>query len=61
MKGTTDVKISLYPRDDLRVGTARPASCGAIVAAKPELHAILTWSQTEFDRVWMLAMAGHLK
>jgi hypothetical protein len=61
VKGVTEVKISLYPKDELQVGTARPASCGAIIGAKPELHAIITWSQMEFDRVWTLAMSGHLK
>ena len=58
VKGVTDVKISLYPKDDMRVGTARPASCGAIIGAKPELHAAITWPQVEFDRVWTLAIAA---
>jgi len=43
------------------VGTARPASVAAIIGAKPELHAILTWSHAAFDRVWALALSGHLK
>jgi hypothetical protein len=45
----------------LEVGTARPASVGAIVQARPELHAVITWSQVEFDRVWTMALGGHLK
>jgi hypothetical protein len=61
VKSVTDVKVSLYPQDDVRVGTARPASCGAIIGAKPQLHAIITWPQVEFDRVWTLATSGHLK
>jgi hypothetical protein len=61
VKGVKDVKISLYPQDKPEVGTARPASVGAIIQARPELHAVLTWSHVEFDRVWMLAVSGHLK
>jgi hypothetical protein len=61
VKDVTDVKISLYPKDEVQVGMARPASCGAIIGAKPALEAIITWPQMEFDRVWTLAMTGHLK
>lgn len=35
VKGVRDVVLSLYPRDKLEVGTARPASVGAIIATKP--------------------------
>ena len=45
----------------MRVGTARPAACGSIIRVKPELHAVISWPQGEFDRLWSLALAGHLK
>src|SRR4051794_11556403 len=61
LKGVTDVKISLYPKDEVQVGTARPASCGAIISAKPTLEAIIAWPQLEFDRLWTTAITGHLK
>jgi hypothetical protein len=32
-----------------------------MVGAKPERHAVLTWSHAEFDRVWVLAWSGNLK
>ena len=61
IKDVADVRLSLYPDDDLRVGTARPASVGAILSVRPELHAVLAWPQREFDRLWGLAVGGHLK
>jgi hypothetical protein len=61
VKGVKDVKISLYPQDKVVVGTARPASVGAIVGARPTLHAVISWPHVEFDRVWTLAIGGHLK
>ena len=61
VKGITDARISLYPRDDMQVGTARPACCGAIIGLKPVLEAVITWPHMEFDRLWALAMTGHLK
>src|SRR5262245_12475531 len=45
LKGVRDVLISLYPRDKMEVGTARPASCGAIIRVRPELQFVITWPQ----------------
>ncbi|MGB2714763.1 MAG: hypothetical protein WBC51_11320 [Vicinamibacterales bacterium] len=61
VKGVTDVKISMWPRETVEIGTARPASIGAVLGARPELAFGLTWPQQEFDRVWNLALSGHLK
>lgn len=57
----TEVRISMYPSEPVHVGTARPASVGAIIQVKPELSVVLTWSHVEFDRAWALALAGQLK
>ena len=57
VRDVREVKISMLPKDALQVGTARPASVGAITQARPLLHAVLTWSHVDFDRVWALAMA----
>ena len=35
VRDVKDVVISLYPKDELVVGTSRPAACGAIVGARP--------------------------
>ena len=61
VKGVTDVKISMWPKETTEVGTARPASVGSVLGARPELSFGLTWPQAEFDRVWTLALSGHLK
>jgi hypothetical protein len=42
-------------------GTARPASVGAVLGAMPELSFGLSWLPDAFDRVWALALSGHLK
>ena len=60
VKGVRDVVISLYPKDKLEVGTARPASCGAIIRARPELQFVITWPQHEFDRLWGLVLGNRL-
>jgi hypothetical protein len=61
VKGVTDVKISLYPRGQVEVGTARPASVGAIIQTRPLLDVVISWPHADFDRVWTLAIGGHLK
>jgi len=61
VKGVTDVKISMWPRETVEIGTARPASVGSVLGARPELAFGLTWPQAEFDRVWNLAISGHVK
>jgi hypothetical protein len=61
LKGVTDAKISMWVRDDIKCGTARPACVGSVLGAKPELHFGLTWPRREFDQVWTLALSGHLK
>ncbi len=60
VKGVQDVAISAYPRDKLEIGTARPASVGAIIGMRPRMEVVLTWSHMEFDRLWGLALSGQL-
>jgi len=50
VRDVKNVRISMYPQDELRVGTARPAAVGAIVGARPELSVVLTWPHLDFDR-----------
>lgn len=61
IRDVRDIRISMYPEDDLLVGTARPASVGSIIQVRPDVSAVLTWPQREYDRLWSLALAGHLK
>lgn len=61
LNGVTEVKISMWARDDVKCGTARPASIGSVLSAKPTLDFGLTWPRPEFQRIWTLALSGHLK
>jgi hypothetical protein len=60
VKGVRDVRISLYPRDKMEVGTARPASCGGIIRARPELQVVIAWPQHEFNRLWSMVLGNRL-
>ncbi len=54
------VRFSLYPKDELRIGPARPAGIGAIVGLKPEMSVVIAWSHRDFDRLWAMAFAGQI-
>jgi hypothetical protein len=60
VKGVRDVVISLYPTDRIEIGTARPASCGTIIRARPELQLVIAWPQHEFDRLWSMVLGNRL-
>lgn len=55
------VQVSVHPTDRPEVGTARPASVGSIIQARPKLSIVVAWPQKDFDRVWSMALMGHLK
>jgi hypothetical protein len=61
LRDTRDVEIHLYPREQLVVGTARPASVGSIIQIRPRLSVVATFTHAGFDRVWALALGGQLK
>ncbi len=62
VKGVNNILICMSARETVEVGTARPASVGAVVAVKPELITIaLSWPQREFDRIWNFALSGRLR
>lgn len=61
VKGVTDVRISLYPCEPVAIGLVRPAAIGAVINLKPEMSVVISWSEREFDRLWSMALAGHLK
>lgn len=60
VRDVRDVRISMYPRNTLQIGPARPASVGSLIQARPELSFVLTWPQVDFDRIWTLALSGRL-
>jgi len=44
-----------------RASSGPPDPLGAIVGSRQALDIVSTWSHAEFDRVWVMTMAGHLK
>ena len=61
VRGIQTVVISMYPRDKVEIGTARPASIGAVIGMRQEMSVVLTWPQGDFGRVWAPAVGGLLK
>jgi len=61
VRGVHEARISMYPKDEVEIGPARPASIGAVIGMRQEMSVVLTWPQSEFDRVWALALGGCLK
>ena len=56
-----DVVISLFPKDKMEIGPVRPVPVGSIVQMRPQVSVVLAWPQSEFDRVWAMALGGQLK
>ncbi len=52
-----DIEVLLYPEDEIRVGTARPVSVGAIIGFRP----VVSFNHRDFDTLWAMALAGHLR
>jgi hypothetical protein len=61
VKDVSAVKISIYPTDRTEPGTARPVCVGAIIRSRPQVDIVIPFPQADFDRVWPLALHGHLK
>lgn len=61
VKGVEDVLISIYPKDNVEVGPARPASVGVIIGLKPEMSVVLPSLHRDFDRLWALTLAGRAR
>ena len=60
VRDVTDIEIHLYPEDNISVGTARTASVDAIIGFRPQLKLIVYIKHRNFDRLWSMALAGHL-
>ena len=56
-----DIEVMLYPKDEIQVGTARPASVGAIIGIRPCIKLVVAYSHPDFDRLWAMVFSGHLK
>ena len=45
MRNVSDVTMSMHPTDTPQTGTARSASVGAVIGARPQLSIVLAWPQ----------------
>ena len=61
VKDVFDVTIHVHPEEELRVGTARPVAVGAIIGIRDDVSAVVSLLPVDFDRLWVLALSGHLK
>jgi hypothetical protein len=61
IKGARDITIHVQIIDKYQVGTARPPSVGAVIQVRPAISVVVALIEGEFNRVWALAIAGHLK
>jgi hypothetical protein len=58
---THDVTLSVYPDAMTKVGTARPASVGAVIGLRSAMEVVMNMPHAEFDRLWSFVMSGQLK
>jgi len=61
VKDVFDITIHVHPEEELRVGTARPVAVGAIIGIRDDVSAVVSLLPVDFDRLWVLALSGHLK
>ena len=61
VKVVFDITIDLHPDEELRVGTARPFAVGAVIGISCTVSVVVALLPADFDRLWMLALSGHLK
>lgn len=61
IRGVRDVVITVIAKDRTEPGPARPARVGTIIQVRPHLTAVVAFPHAAFDRVWSMALAGHVK
>jgi hypothetical protein len=61
VKDVFDITIHVHPEEELRVGTARPVAVGAVIGIRDDVSAVVSLLPVDFDRLWVLALSGHLK
>jgi hypothetical protein len=61
IRDVRDVLFSIYPKDKVVVGTARPASVASIIQIRPEISVVSPIPHIDFDRMLTMALAGQVK
>jgi hypothetical protein len=61
IRDVREIEFSVYPVNEKQIGTARPPAVAAIIQFQPHVHVVLSLIHREFDRLWAMALAGHVK
>lgn len=61
VRDVREVVLSLYTRDNLEPGTARPLAVGSIFKTRPELSVVVGFPHSDFQNIWTLALLERLK
>lgn len=59
--GTSEFLVQVDLDDRTAPSTTIPPAIGAIISLKPEVSAVLGLEAVTFDRLWVMAAAGHLR
>lgn len=55
------IEFSVFMDESTEPGPLRPPPVGSIVKTRPQVTVVVWFPQFEFDRIWSLALHGHLR
>ena len=61
LRGVSSATLTLHLEAEWHRGTLGPPSIGGIIGLKPHIQCVIGVPNDDFDRVWLIASAGHLK
>ncbi len=61
IRDVRNVLFSVYPKDKVVVGTARPASVASIIQIRPEVSVVSALPHVDFDRMLSMTFAGQVR
>jgi hypothetical protein len=53
--------IHVHPETEWRPGTIGPPSIGSFIQFRPQISGVVAIPPADFDRIWSMAVSGHLK
>jgi len=61
VRDVRDIVISVHTDEREEPGPTSPPSVGAIIQVRPKVQAVVGLPSLDFDRLWVLALTGHLR
>lgn len=61
LASVSKIEVSVYPKEKIEVGTARPASIGAVIGTRPHVQVVVPFTPATFGWLWSLALSGQLQ